>query len=115
LTRVRSLVQRAKADYAMPPAGLSKREVEAARLVALGNSDADTRHATMELRQVLALTRQVGHKRYDSGPRVNERGRARSWDAMRAREAVSAADFAWGDCIPLRQVALSEYLGGECL
>ena len=39
LTRIRALGE--GVEYALPPAGMSKREVEAARLVALGCSDSD--------------------------------------------------------------------------
>lgn len=70
LTRVRSLVQRAKADCAMPPAGLSKREVEAARLVALGHSDA-------EIAAELAISESTAHKHVESGrKRLKAKNRA---------------------------------------
>ena len=68
LTRVRSLVKRA--EYAMPPAGLSKREVEAARLVALGHSDA-------EIAAELAISESTAHKHVESGrKRLKAKNRA---------------------------------------
>ncbi len=70
LTRVRSLARGREADYAMPPAGLSKREVEAARLVALGRSDA-------EIAADLAISGSTAHKHVESGrKRLKAKNRA---------------------------------------
>jgi DNA-binding CsgD family transcriptional regulator len=57
LTRVRSLVQRA--EYAMPPAGLSHREVETVRLVSLGCSDT-------EIAAALGISESTAHKHVES-------------------------------------------------
>jgi DNA-binding CsgD family transcriptional regulator len=48
--------------YALPPAGMSKREIEAARLVALGCSDAD-------IAAHLGISESTAHKHVESGRR----------------------------------------------
>jgi DNA-binding CsgD family transcriptional regulator len=59
LTRIRSLGEDV---YALPPAGMSKREIEAARLVALGCSDAD-------IAAHLGISESTAHKHVESGRR----------------------------------------------
>jgi DNA-binding CsgD family transcriptional regulator len=68
LTRIRSLG--ADVDYAMPPAGMRKREIEAVRLVALGCSDAD-------IAARLGISESTAHKHVESARgRLNARNRA---------------------------------------
>jgi DNA-binding CsgD family transcriptional regulator len=70
LTRVRSLAQGREAGYAMPPAALSKREVEAARLVALGCSDA-------EIAAEFGISESTAHKHVEGGrKRLKAKNRA---------------------------------------
>ena len=91
LTRIRSLG--AEVDYALPPAGMSRREIEAVRLVALGFSDeeiaaklgisASTAHHHVESarkpskgedpREFGRALRLAGHRR----PRPDSRGKSR--------------------------------------
>ena len=57
-------------EYAMPPAGMSQREMEAARLVALGCSDA-------EIAAELKISQSTAHKHVEAGrKRLNARNRA---------------------------------------
>jgi DNA-binding CsgD family transcriptional regulator len=58
LTRIRSLGD--GVEYAAPPAGMSKREIEAARLVALGCSDAD-------IAAKLGISESTAHKHVEGG------------------------------------------------
>ena len=58
LTRIRSLG--GSIDYALPPAGLTKREIEAARLVAVGCADA-------EIASKLGVSKSTAHKHVESG------------------------------------------------
>jgi DNA-binding CsgD family transcriptional regulator len=58
LTRIRSLGD--WAEYARPPAGMSQREIEAARLVAHGRSDA-------EIALELGISESTAHKHVESG------------------------------------------------
>lgn len=68
LSRIHAL--RPNVEYAMPPAGMSEREVEAARLVALGCSDSDI---AAELR----ISESTAHKHVEAGrKRLNARNRA---------------------------------------
>jgi len=68
LTRIRALG--AQVDYALRPAGMSKREVEAARLVASGCSDA-------EIAAALGISESTAHKHVESGRRhLNAKNRA---------------------------------------
>ncbi len=68
LTRIRSLGP--GVDYALPPAGMSKREIEAARLVARGCSDA-------EIAEELGISESTAHKHVESGRRrLNAKNRA---------------------------------------
>jgi DNA-binding CsgD family transcriptional regulator len=68
LTRIRSLG--AGVDYAAPPAGMSGREIQAARLVALGFSDA-------EIATQLGISESTAHKHVESGrKRLKARSRA---------------------------------------
>ncbi len=60
LARIRSLGE--GIEYALPPAGMSKREVEAARLVALGCSDSD-------IAANLGISESTAHKHVESGRR----------------------------------------------
>jgi DNA-binding CsgD family transcriptional regulator len=60
LTRIRALGE--GVQYALPPAGMSKREIEAARLVALGCSDAD-------IAAHLGISESTAHKHVESGRR----------------------------------------------
>lgn len=60
LTRIRSLGP--GVDYVLPPAGLSVREIEAARLVALGFSD-------VEIAAKLGISPSTAHKHIESGRR----------------------------------------------
>ena len=60
LTRIRSLGE--GVEYALPPAVMSKREVEAARLVALGCSDSD-------IAANLGISESTAHKHVESGRR----------------------------------------------
>jgi len=68
LTRIRSLGE--GVEYALPPAGMSKREIEAARLVALGCSDSD-------IAANLGISESTAHKHVESGrKRLKARSRA---------------------------------------
>ncbi len=68
LTRIRALG--AGVDYVMPPAGMSKREIEAVRLVALGSSDD-------EIAAKLGISSSTVHKHIESARmRVNAKNRA---------------------------------------
>jgi DNA-binding CsgD family transcriptional regulator len=68
LTRIRSLGE--GVEYALPPAGMSKREIEAARLVALGYSDAD-------IAAHLDISESTAHKHVESGrKRLKAKSRA---------------------------------------
>jgi DNA-binding CsgD family transcriptional regulator len=68
LTRIRALG--AEVDYALAPAGMSKREIEAARLVALGCSDT-------EIAAELGISESTAHKHVESGRRrLNAKNRA---------------------------------------
>jgi DNA-binding CsgD family transcriptional regulator len=68
LTRIRSL--RPGVEYAAPPAGMSKREVEAARLVAVGYAD-------HEIAAKLGISESTAHKHVESGrKRLKARNRA---------------------------------------
>ncbi len=59
-----------KVEYAMPPAGMSEREVEAARLIALGFSDP-------EIAAALGISESTAHKHVEAGrKRLNARNRA---------------------------------------
>jgi DNA-binding CsgD family transcriptional regulator len=60
LTRIRSFGE--GVQYALPPAGMSNREIEAARLVALGCSDAD-------IASHLGISESTAHKHVESGRR----------------------------------------------
>ena len=65
LTRIRSL----GVDYALPPAGMSKREIEAVRLVALGSDE--------EIAAKLGISPSTVHKHVESARmRVNAKNRA---------------------------------------
>jgi len=68
LTRIRSLGE--GVEYALPPAGMSKREIEAARLVALGCSDS-------EIAAHLDISESTAHKHVESGrKRLKAKSRA---------------------------------------
>jgi DNA-binding CsgD family transcriptional regulator len=68
LARIRLLA--AGAGYAAPPAGMSKRETQAARLVALGLSDE-------EIAAELGISPSTAHHHVESGrKRLNARNRA---------------------------------------
>jgi DNA-binding CsgD family transcriptional regulator len=68
LSRVHSL--RPNIDYAMAPAGMSRRQVEAARLVALGCSD-------LEIASKLRVSESTAHKHVEAGrKRLKARNRA---------------------------------------
>ena len=68
LNRVRSLSP--CAEYAMPPAGMSHREIEAVRLVALGCSDA-------EIAEALGISESTAHKHVESArKRLKAKSRA---------------------------------------
>ncbi len=68
LNRVRSLSP--CAEYAMPPAGMSQREIEAVRLVALGRSDA-------EIGAELGISESTAHKHVE-GARKRLKARSRA-------------------------------------
>jgi DNA-binding CsgD family transcriptional regulator len=68
LSRIHAL--RPDVEYAMPPAGMSQREVEAARLVAAGCSDPD-------IAAELGISESTAHKHVEAGrKRLNARNRA---------------------------------------
>jgi DNA-binding CsgD family transcriptional regulator len=68
LTRIRSLGH--GAEFAMPPVGMSRRETEAARLVAVGCSDA-------EIASELGISESTAHKHVESGrKRLKAKSRA---------------------------------------
>jgi DNA-binding CsgD family transcriptional regulator len=68
LTRIRSLG--VSVDYTVPPAGMSKREIEASRLVALGCSDT-------EIAVRLGISESTAHKHVESARRrLNAKNRA---------------------------------------
>jgi DNA-binding CsgD family transcriptional regulator len=68
MNRIHSL--RPGVEFALPPAGMSKREVEAARLVALGCSD-------NEIAAKLEISKSTAHKHVESGrKRLKARNRA---------------------------------------
>ena len=68
LTRIRSLGE--GVEYALPPAGMTRREIQAARLVALGCSDA-------EIASKLGVSESTAHKQVESGRnRLKARSRA---------------------------------------
>lgn len=68
LTRIRSLG--VGVDYALPPAGMTKREIESARLVALGCSDS-------EIAARLGVSDPTAHKHVERGRlRLNAKNRA---------------------------------------
>lgn len=68
LVRIRSLGE--AAEYALPPAGMTSREIEAARLVAIGCSDA-------EIASKLGVSEFTAHKHVESGrKRLKARSRA---------------------------------------
>jgi DNA-binding CsgD family transcriptional regulator len=61
---------RPNVEYAMPPAGMSRREMEAARLVALGSSDG-------EIADELGIAKSIAHKHVEAGrKRLKARNRA---------------------------------------
>lgn len=68
LARIRSLGE--IVEYALPPAGMTKREIQAARLVAVGCSDA-------EIASKLGVSESTAHKHVESGRnRLKARSRA---------------------------------------
>ena len=68
LNRVRSLGR--CAEYVMPPAGMSQREIEAVRLVAIGRSDA-------EIAEELGISESTAHKHVESArKRLKAKSRA---------------------------------------
>ncbi|HEX9168767.1 MAG TPA: helix-turn-helix transcriptional regulator, partial [Roseiarcus sp.] len=58
IARIRSLGDRI--EYALPPAGMTRREIQAARLVALGCSDA-------EIASKLGVSESTAHKHVERG------------------------------------------------
>lgn len=68
MSRIHSL--RPDVEYALPPAGMSKREIEAARLVALGCSDS-------EISGTLGISESTAHKHVEAGrKRLKAKNRA---------------------------------------